>query len=154
MGKPGVYKVTCSHCDKIYIGQTKRMLKTRLEEHLIKDVNKAKEDMKKGFTPHFKSSIAEHIITQKHKITPEDAAIIRHISKPSKLDVAESLEIYKADPASLLNKDQGNGSTWLFKLLPRRTYNLQVQENDDGLPTTVTTNTDTTARNLQSRTGH
>ena len=28
-----VYKINCSDCDKCYVGQTKRLLSTRKEEH-------------------------------------------------------------------------------------------------------------------------
>lgn len=151
--KPGIYKVSCSHCDKVYIGQTKRTLTTRLMEHL-KDVETAKKDMKKGYAPHFKSSVAEHIVTQKHSITIEDATIIRPINKPSKLDAAESLEIYKHDQTRLLNKGPGNASTWLFKLLPRRDAHTQVPTNSEKVVPTSSTNSNATAWNLQSSTGH
>ena len=58
LGKPGIYKVSCVHCDKIYIGQTKRLLKTRLDEHINKGVEKAKEDKKKDLIPQFKSVVS------------------------------------------------------------------------------------------------
>lgn len=147
LGKSGIYKISCSHCDKVYIGQTKRTLETRLTEHLKKDVAAAKKDQQKGYVPHYKSSVAEHIITQEHNITMEDATIIRRITKPSKLDAAESLEIYKHDPTRLLNKGPGNACTWLFKLLPTK------QVPPKRVPE-VTTNTDATAMNLQSSTEH
>ena len=31
--KSGVYQIDCNDCDKIYIGQTKSNLKTRIKEH-------------------------------------------------------------------------------------------------------------------------
>ena len=93
--KPGIYKVTCGDCDMIYIGQTKRRLKTRLNEHLNLYTKPALAQIKKGLQPHFLSAVTEHIITQGHNINAEDATIIRHITRQSKLDVAEIIEIYK-----------------------------------------------------------
>lgn len=149
LGKPGIYKVSCGHCDMSYIGQTKRLLQTRLDEHIITDVRIAKEEIRKGLVPHFRSAVAEHIIKEKHNITNSDAVILRHITNPLKLAVAESLEIFKAGNTRLLNKDSGNGSTWLFKLLP-----IQAPKKNEEVVPTVTTNTDTPAMNLQSRTEH
>lgn len=45
-------------CDKVYIGKTKRALKTRIKEHLNDIKNKKPE----------KSGLSEHIITKNHKI--------------------------------------------------------------------------------------
>lgn len=149
LGKPGIYEVSCGHCDMSYIGQTKRLLQTRLDEHIHTYVKIAMEEKRKGFVPHFKSAVTEHIIEEKHNITTSDAVILRHITNPSKLAVAESLEIFKAGNKRLLNKDSGNGSTWLFKLLP-----IQAQKKNEEVVPTVTTNTDTPAMNLQSRTEH
>ena len=98
----------------MYIGQTKRTLETRFREH-VAEVNKAKKQQDKGLPYDFKSKVAEHIFTEDHQLTTEDIRILRTISTPWKLDVAESLEINKKRTASLLNRDQGNGYTWLFK---------------------------------------
>lgn len=117
LGKSGVYKISCPHCDKIYIGQTKRTLDTRFKEHLA-EVTKANKDTEKGIHYHFKSKVAEHIFNEDHQLTKDNISLLRQIQNPWKLDVAESLEIYKQKQINLLNKDQGNGYTWLFRLLP------------------------------------
>lgn len=117
LGKSGIYKITCDHCDKIYIGQTKRTLNTRFKEH-IAEVTKANKDTDKGLTHHFKSKVAEHIFNENHFLNTDSIKITRHITNPWKLNVAESLEIFKHNRNQLLNKDQGNGYSWLFKLLP------------------------------------
>ena len=127
--KPGIYKVTCEDCDMIYIGQTKRRLKTRLNEHLNLYTKPALAQIKKGLQPHFQSAVTEHIITQGHNINAEDATIIRHITRQSKLDVAESIEIYKEDQSQLLNTGPGNAYSYLFK------YLLPTPHNDSRLPT-------------------
>ncbi|KAJ9581756.1 hypothetical protein L9F63_003825, partial [Diploptera punctata] len=41
--KSGIYQIKCQDCDKIYIGKTKRNLKTRLKEHL-RNVKKGEVD--------------------------------------------------------------------------------------------------------------
>ncbi|XP_062700128.1 uncharacterized protein LOC134284823 [Aedes albopictus] len=126
--KSGVYKVTCNHCDKIYIGQTKRTLNTRFKEH-ITEVSKAHKDTDKGLIHHFKSKVAEHIFNEGHFMNTSNIKLLRHITNPWKLDVAESLEIYKQNNKKLLNKDQGNGYTWLFKFLPNTHKTLHNTQN-------------------------
>lgn len=131
LGKAGVYKISCKHCNKAYVGQTKRTLATRFKEH-IAEVNKAKKQEDKGLPYDFKSKVAEHIFTEGHQLTMEDITVLRSVSTPWKLDVAESLEINKQRASTLLNRDQGNGHTWLFKLLPRT-----HQRVSSGLPTST-----------------
>lgn len=115
--KSGVYQITCDHCNKIYIGQTKRTLNTRFKEH-VAEVTKAHKDTEKGHVHHFKSKVAEHIYNEQHFLNTKNIKLLRHISNPWKLDVAESIEIFKQNHNKLLNKDQGNGYSWLFRLIP------------------------------------
>ncbi|XP_058446374.1 uncharacterized protein LOC131427320 [Malaya genurostris] len=115
--KSGVYKISCPHCDKIYIGQTKRTLDIRFKEH-ISEIAKASKELEKGLPHHFKSKVAEHAFFEDHELTTNDIKILRQISNPWKLDSAESLEIFKNNSISFLNRDQGNRSSWLFQLLP------------------------------------
>lgn len=117
LNKAGVYKISCSHCDKVYVGQTKRSLEVRFREHMA-EVGKAQRTVNRGLEYDFRSKVAEHVFEEGHPVTTEDIQILRNVTSPWKLDVAESLEIYKQVPNTLLNKDQGNGSSWLFKLLP------------------------------------
>lgn len=134
LGKSGVYKITCDHCEKIYIGQTKRTLKTRFKEH-IAEVTKANKDTDKGITHHFKSKVAEHIFNEKHFLSLNHIQILRHITNPWKLNVAESIEIYKQNTRKLLNRDQGNGYSWLFKLIPKSHTQHITHHINNGLPT-------------------
>lgn len=112
--KSGVYKVTCNHCDKIYIGQTKRTLNTRFKEH-ITEVSKAHKDTDKGLIHHFKSKVAEHIFNEGHFMNTSNIKLLR--------------QIYKQNNKKLLNKDQGNGYTWLFKFLPNTHKTLHNTQN-------------------------
>lgn len=111
--KAGIYKVSCSHCDKVYIGQTKRSLDVRFKEH-IREVGKYKGP--EGSYQNFRSKVAEHICMENHEITISDAKIVK-VTDPRRLDVSESLEIFSHPKENLLNGDQGNGYSWLFKLL-------------------------------------
>ena len=123
----GIYKISCSHCDKVYIGQTKRTLETHFKEH-ISEVTKATKVSEKGLTHHFKSKVAEHAFSEQHELSTNDIKILRKISNSMKLDVAESLEIHKHISSSLLNRDQSNAYSWLFRLLPKR--NNRIPHNN------------------------
>ncbi|XP_055534819.1 uncharacterized protein LOC129724165 [Wyeomyia smithii] len=98
--RAGVYKVACPHCDKVYIGQTKRNLDIRFKEH-TSELVKAKKDSEKGITHHFRSKIAEHIFHEDHAMTTDNISLVRSVTSPWKLDVAESLEIFKQNPATI-----------------------------------------------------
>lgn len=109
MAKSGVYRITCTDCRKIYIGQTRRNMETRLKEHLKEAVLARKKNSRD-----FRSKVAEHIVLEDHNVSKDNATIVNHITDWRKLDVAESLEIYKSQKESLLNKDIGNGYSSLF----------------------------------------
>lgn len=118
LGKAGVYKISCPHCNNIYIGQTKRTLETRFKEHLA-EVNKAKKHIEKGLQFDFRSKVAEHVFVREHELTKDNIDILRSVSSPRKLDVAESLEIFKHGSSNLLNRDQGNGFSTLFSIIKK-----------------------------------
>ena len=55
-GKPGIYKIPCSNCDKCYFGQTGRPFSFRLSEH------------KKFLGPLGKSAVYDHQTLLHHKL--------------------------------------------------------------------------------------
>ncbi|XP_037943618.1 uncharacterized protein LOC119676450 [Teleopsis dalmanni] len=112
--KCGVYKIECGSCNKVYIGQTKRPLSVRLEEHL----KEAREAPKK-MNPHIKSNVARHIVKENHHINKENAQIIKNVRDSWKLETAESIEIHKYQTTTLLNGDKGNVSWCLFRYIPK-----------------------------------
>ena len=69
-----IYEVPCS-CGKVYIGETKRCLKTRLKEH--------KEACIKSQTT--KSAITEHAWTEGHPINRDGTRILQHASHTMEL---------------------------------------------------------------------
>jgi len=84
-----VYKINCKNCIEVtYVGQTKRQLKTRVEEHC----NNIKLDMKH-------SVITEHILKLKHKFDWENVKILDTKSNYNKRLISEMLHI----------KEQTNG---------------------------------------------
>lgn len=54
--KSGTYKISCSDCDLIYIGQSKQLLCVRVLEHI-----KEAEFARKNGNPHIKSALAKHV---------------------------------------------------------------------------------------------
>ena len=58
--KSGVYQIGCKACDKIYIGQTKRNLKTWIKEHFRNIKYKHLE----------KSAVATHHLINGHEFNP------------------------------------------------------------------------------------
>lgn len=86
--KSGIYEIVCK-CDKKYIGQTKRQIKTRFKEHIshIK------------YNRPTKSSVAEHIINSidnnECDVNINNLHLIKHIGNKNYLDAWESLYINK-----------------------------------------------------------
>jgi hypothetical protein len=102
--KSGIYQIECSNCDAIYIGQTKRKLKTRYKEHLD-DVKKTMNDEK---------PLAKHAIEQDHQLGP--IKLLKEVKKPHQLDAYESLYLFKNKNKNLLNcQIEGNNPSVLFK---------------------------------------
>ena len=58
--KLGVYQIDCNDCDKTYIGQTKRNLKTRIKEHFRNIKYKHVE----------KSAVATHHLIKGYELNP------------------------------------------------------------------------------------
>ena len=83
----GVYKLNCNSCSSVYIGQTGRSFKTRINEHKL---GIGKENTTSNF--------AQHINSSNHSFDPKTNTKILHknINKGSKLDFLEQVEIKKA----------------------------------------------------------
>ena len=105
--KSGIYKIQCSQCPKIYIGQTKRDILTRYKEHCshIK------------FNRPSKSAVAEHVLTENHfNITIENLKLAKQTQKTIELDVIESMQIHK-NKKHLMNNVYGPISSSLFNFI-------------------------------------
>lgn len=119
-------------------------METRLKEHI-----REAELARKNNTTAFRSTVAEHIVLENHTITEQNISLINHIRDSRKLDVAESIEIYKTPNSTLLNRDQGNGYSNLFSMIDNKNkkirnknFNIygsnktyQSNNNNNNLPT-------------------
>ncbi|XP_037911886.1 uncharacterized protein LOC119652024 [Hermetia illucens] len=108
----GIYKVNCPECGKVYIGQTKRLVTTRFEEHL-REYNKRKSDDPRNI----KSMVARHMVEEGHAITIDNVDGIKRVRKPHLLDTVESLYIINEGSHVTLNHDEGNCASTLVKKL-------------------------------------
>ena len=76
-----VYKIPCS-CGKVYLGETRRRLETRLKEH--------KDACRRGELE--KSAIAEHAWTHDHAIKWEETSVVDRASRHTELLLKEALQ--------------------------------------------------------------
>lgn len=112
--KSGIYRIQCSHCAKRYIGQTRRLVTTRFNEH----VNEARVIKKKRkAVDRYRSTVAKHIVEEGHDIEISDVDIIKEVNDNRKLDFYESLTIHKENRELLLNEEMGCCDTPLIRLI-------------------------------------
>jgi len=106
----GVYEISCSDCDKKYIGQTRRALHTRVKEHIRSIKNR---DIQKAIPAHMFDPDNTHA----HKLTSleENVKLLKPINNSRKLDAYESFYIYKTK--NLMNLENGPIDSPLFKLI-------------------------------------
>ena len=91
-----VYEIPCT-CGKVYIGETKRRLGTRLKEHKDACV-KCQTD---------KSAIAEHTWAENHPIDWSGTKILQRASHTMELVMKEALCIQSTPADSRFNRDGG-----------------------------------------------
>lgn len=83
--EPGIYELKCPDCNKVYVDQMGRNLKTRYQEH-VSDI-KNNGDI---------SKFATHLLNSKHSYGLIDHVMtkIDHANKGSLINIKESLHIY------------------------------------------------------------
>lgn len=85
--KSGVYKLKCPDCDAVYVGQTGRTFEIRYKEHL-RSFRLNKND----------STFSNHILESNHTFPNlENINILHTHEKSRKLNLLESIEIYKSN---------------------------------------------------------
>ena len=80
----GVYKIECSNCNYVYIGQTGRNFNIRYKEHMSAYKNNKSN-----------SNVAKHLITNKHICHYNNLSILHKERKGQRLTFLESFEIKK-----------------------------------------------------------
>ena len=91
-----VYEVPCT-CGKVYIGETKRRLETRLKEH--------KDASAKSLTD--RSAIAKHAHANDHPINWAGTRILQRASRNMELVMKEALSIRTTPEQTRFNRDSG-----------------------------------------------
>ena len=91
-----IYRVPCSECDKVYIGETGRQLKIRLKEHKAN----AKSNNIKNM-----SGLSQHIKNEKHEINWDDAEILDRDNNYQRRKFKEAVAINK-NKENILNKKE------------------------------------------------
>jgi len=81
-----VYKIICKDCEATYIGQTKRQLGTRIQEH-VKDINKKKSGTS--------SVISNHCVENNHVMNWGEVKIIDKERSYTKRIISEMIYIKK-----------------------------------------------------------
>ena len=92
-----VYRVPCSGCGKVYIGETQKTLGARIKEH--------QDACRLGHTE--KSAIAEHAWDAQHRPDWEGVKIVDVASRKKELLVKEAIHIRLTPREELLNRDKG-----------------------------------------------
>ena len=90
-----VYKVHCNDCEKCYIGETGRMVKTRMKEHK-QDAENKKENV---------SGLSQHIRQTKHKMKFNEVQILNRENNKEKRRFKEAVAI-KNSKIELVNKKE------------------------------------------------
>jgi len=90
-----VYKINCLHCDSSYVGQTRRLLKLRIEEH--------KNHIKRNTTQ--TSVITEHRLKYSHEFDWENVEILDEEVYFNRRLISEMIHIKKQHKGLNLQKD-------------------------------------------------
>ena len=90
-----VYCIPCRTCSDVYIGQTDRLLKTRIDEHKAA-VKHAKSDI---------SAVAEHVWLREHQVDFQSVSILAH---EQNLHQRLSLEGWHIRKSATFNREKGS----------------------------------------------
>lgn len=106
MNKSGIYKIECGGCSDLYIGQTRRNIRTRYKEH-ISHIKYNREN---------KSAVAFHTLNNNHlNIDSMSIELVKQVNHYSDLDAWESIFMKKYENR-LMNNEQAPISSHLFNI--------------------------------------
>jgi len=94
-----IYKINCNDCDKVYIGQTKRHLVTRIKEH---------RNNIKNPSGNFFVVTDDHRLSFNHNFDWENLNILHKEKNRKKREIAEMFFIKKFNNIINLQKDTKN----------------------------------------------
>ena len=106
-----MYKIPCSQCEKVYIGETGRQLGTRITEHR-KEAEKISDKNFTRYTPtastneHHKSLITDHVCQNNHIMYWEASEIVEQESDKFKRWIKESIICIRLNTPTM-NRDEG-----------------------------------------------
>ena len=106
-----IYKLCCNDCDATYVGQTKRQLRTRVNEH--------RNNIKLSSDRH--SVISEHIINETHTFNWENTRILDHERNYYKRLISEMLHIKEQKNGINLKKDTEDLNEAYYDILVKLT---------------------------------
>jgi hypothetical protein len=84
--KSGIYQIDCLGCSASYIGQSRRSITTRFNDHR-RNIRKNHPEL---------SSIADHVISHingprsKHDVNLDNFSLLKEVRRPDHLDASES----------------------------------------------------------------
>ncbi|EZA59383.1 hypothetical protein X777_00505 [Ooceraea biroi] len=93
-----VYKFDCANCESCYIGQTKRHLKTRIDEHM--------SNIRKNSDNH--SVVSRHRLNDNHEFKWRDVSILHQESNVKNREIAEMFHIKRHNNAINSMRDTEN----------------------------------------------
>lgn len=122
LSTPGVYEIPCS-CGDVYIGETKRLISTRVKEHIRCTKNEDTD----------KSAVALHSYNTKHSIEFDKTRVIAKVPNYYPRIIRESIEIFKNK--NNFNKDDNYriSGTWrpVLQKLGKRGRSGKFGEGND-----------------------
>ena len=109
-----VYKIPCADCEFVYIGQTKRDLKSRIAEHKRAVKNQEPE----------KSALCEHLMLFDHCINWNQAVVLKYVDRFYRRLTSESWYIH-AHPY-VINRSDGEALPAVYRSLAKSTVHLPI----------------------------
>ena len=109
-----MYKIPCADCEFVYIGQTKRDLKSRIAEHKRAVKNQEPE----------KSALCEHLMLFDHCINWNQAVVLKYVDRFYRRLTSESWYIH-AHP-NVINRSDGEALPAVYRLLAKSTVHLPI----------------------------
>ena len=110
--KEGVYKIDCSNCPKVYVGETKRTVKKRVEEHRkeVEDLEEkrvfTRNSKKESGAKRHKSAITDHVAQENHCIDWGRAKLVERERDWRARGVREAIVIRQFSGRTM-NRDDG-----------------------------------------------